>query len=93
MISSAVFIVPYMLGLFGYCFSVALLTRPFWRTFLIFYVVWNVLYYYLTGVDLIQGMTREVFIIAQAFGWLLAIPSYIALYLYGAKKYVLWTDT
>jgi hypothetical protein len=89
---ATLFVVPYLLGLFGYCFSVVILTRPVWQPFLIFYIVWNVMYYYLTGIDLMQGMTQEEFLVAHAFGWLFSIPSYIALYKYGGKNYPLWAD-
>ncbi len=82
--------IPATVGFFGYVFSKKILNLKFWQLFLVLYVLWSVLYYFLTDIDMVMDMELTVVIISQGIGWLIALPGYVALFLYCRKSYLLW---
>ncbi|MCZ6854379.1 MAG: hypothetical protein O7G86_10715 [Gammaproteobacteria bacterium] len=91
-IVSALLAVPAMVGLFGYAFSKKILNGKIWLVVLVVYLVWSGLYPFVTNLDLTAGgmLTDTMFWISQAVGWVIAFPSFLALYLYGRSSYPLW---
>ncbi|MCZ6640767.1 MAG: hypothetical protein O7F71_04280 [Gammaproteobacteria bacterium] len=91
-IVSALLVVPAMVGLFGYAFSKKILNGKIWLVVLVVYLVWSGLYPFVTNLDLTAGgmLTDTMFWISQAVGWVIAFPSFLALYLYGRSSYPLW---
>jgi hypothetical protein len=84
------FLLASLAGLFGFVFTKPILSPPVWLPVLAAVVVADVAYPYLTAIDLSAGMSRDVYIVASAIGWLLSIPNYVALYLYAKPGNPIW---
>ncbi|MEO1576157.1 MAG: hypothetical protein AAFU65_14525, partial [Pseudomonadota bacterium] len=82
--------VPATAGLFGFAFVRPILFPDFWRYFVVAYLIFGVAYYWLTGIDLREGLTDTVYYVSNAIGWALSLPGYIALYLYGQPTDLAW---
>lgn len=70
-------------GLFGYVFLKRILSARFWTPFLIFYIIAGLVYEPLSSVDMRAGMSDVTYYISLAIGYLLSLPGYYALYMYG----------
>ncbi len=77
-------------GLFGYVFLKRILTARFWIPFLIFYIIAGLAYEPLSSVDMRAGMSDVAYYISMAIGYLLSLPGYYALYMYGKKNEPPW---
>lgn len=77
-------------GLFGYVFSKAIWNRTFWLAFAILSPLWGVLYFYVTQVDQSAGMSAQEALVVNAIGWVVSIPYYLGLLLYGLPGNRLW---
>ena len=93
-IVSAILFVAATVGLFGYAFSKKMLNGRIWLVVLAVYLPWTGLYPFVTNVDLTAGgvLTDTMFWISQAVGWVIAFPTFLALYLYGRSAYPLWEN-
>lgn len=78
------------LGLFGFVFMKRIVSAPIWRPVLVAVVGADILYPYLTDVDLSGNMSRTVYMVSVAIGWSLSIPNYVALYLYSKPGNPIW---
>lgn len=85
-------IIIFSVGFFGFCFSIKILRPKFWLYCLIFNLVYFVLYYFITSVDMRAGFEEGEYIIYQLIGWGITMPSYIGLYLYSRPAYSLWAS-
>lgn len=81
------------LGLFGFVFLKPIYTPTFWLLVVIAYICFNVLYYFITEIDLRMGMTDSEFYISSAIGWLLSIPAYYGLYKYSKPGSPPWQNS
>lgn len=79
-----------VLGLFGYAFSRRYFTQSAWRTFFYVSLLFLVAYYYLTDMDLKNGLTDSEYYVSNIIGWLIVAPSLYALYAYSRPTYPLW---
>lgn len=77
-------------GLFGFTFLKKILIPTVWLWVLIISLLFGAFYEQLTSIDLRQGMTDTGFYLTMAFGWLISIPGYIALYLYSKPNKQPW---
>lgn len=84
------FLLASLTGLFGYVFMKPILAPRVWLPVLAAAVLADIAYPYLSAIDLAEGMSREVYLIASAIGWLLSIPNYAALYLYSKPGNPIW---
>lgn len=79
-----------MVGLFGFVFLKPIYKPKFWLLVLIADIVMTVAYYFVTNVDLRMGESDTVYYTANAFGWLLSLPGYYALYAYSKSSDPAW---
>ena len=84
--------IPSFIGFYGYVFSKKILARRIWFPVLILTLIWDVAYLYVTDLDFASGMDRETYFWAMGIGWILILPSYIALYLYARESNPVWHD-
>ena len=93
-IANAILFVLATVGLFGYAFSKKILNGTIWLIVLAVYLPWAGLYPFVTNIDLTAGgvLTDTMFWISQAVGWVIAFPTFLALYLYGRSAYPLWEN-
>ncbi|MEM7284520.1 MAG: hypothetical protein AAF438_23220 [Pseudomonadota bacterium] len=84
--------IPFVIGVFGYVWSKPILSREFWTYTIIVNIAYSILFYFVTNMDIDQGMSTGEFLVGQFISWLLGIPAYIALYLYQRKSNELWAD-
>jgi hypothetical protein len=84
------FLLAGLLGLFGYVFMKRIFTASVWLPVLVAVVGADIVYPYLTDIDLSAGMSGAVYVIALAIGWSLSIPNYVALYLYSKPDNPIW---
>lgn len=87
---SVVLWVPATAALFGFAFVRPVANPGFWRYFLVVYLVCTFAYYFVTNIDFSAGMTATEYMISNAIGWALALPGYIALYLYSRPGDIAW---
>ena len=78
------------LGLFGFVFMKRIFTAPVWLPVLVAVVGADILYPYLTDVDLSAGMSETAYLVSAVIGWSLSIPNYVALYLYSKPGNPIW---
>lgn len=67
-------------GLYGFTFLKPISKPKFWLQILIVYIVFSFAYYFITDVDLRQGMSDATFYITAGIGWVLTLPTFYALY-------------
>ena len=80
-------------GLFGFVFMKRILGPRLWLPVTIAVVLADIAYPYLSDIDLAEGMSRDVYLVASAIGWALSIPNYVALYLYSRPGNPVWRRT
>jgi len=78
--------------MFGYIFSKKILNQYVWHYVLVVSVLWGFVYYFVTSIDLRMGLDATSYYISQTIGWVVSLPFYISIYLYGRKKYPLWQE-
>jgi hypothetical protein len=79
-------------GLYGYVFSKKILHRTFWLYFIAIYLVATIAYYFITDIDLSSGMTPEMYFYTNIVSWIIALPGYIGVLLYGLPSNKLWIN-
>lgn len=79
-----------VLGLFGFVFMKPVFTPRVWLPVLVAVVGADIVYPYLTDIDLSAGMSGAVYLVALAIGWSLSIPNYVALFLYSKPDNPIW---
>lgn len=84
------FLLASVTGLFGYVFMKRIFTARVWLPVLVAVFLADVVYPFATAIDLSAGVSREVYLAASAFGWLLSLPNYAALYLYSKPGNPIW---
>jgi hypothetical protein len=89
-IFSMVVSVIFTVGFFGYVFNKKIISNNFWLITLIISIIWSVLYYFVSGVDLSMGLDQQSLIIEQLIGWIISLPAYIGLFLYSRPKHPVW---
>jgi hypothetical protein len=77
-------------GLFGFTFLKKILAPSFWSAFLIAYIIFGFAYMFITKVDLQMGMSDEMYYGSLAFGIVISLPGYYALYSYGKRNNPIW---
>jgi hypothetical protein len=78
-------------GLFGFVFLKPIYKPRFWLNFLIAYIAFSVIYYFVTNIDMRQGMSDGMFYGSTIFGWLISLPGYFALYAYSkVGRHIQW---
>ncbi|MDH5766482.1 MAG: hypothetical protein OEZ38_10750 [Gammaproteobacteria bacterium] len=90
---SVLFWITGTIGLFGFVFLKRILNPGFWLNFLVVYIIFSVAYYFLTSINLSEGMTDNEYLITNIIGWIISLPGYIALYLYSRASNIPWTQT
>jgi len=81
-----------LIGLYGYVFSKKILHRTFWLYFIAIYLAATIAYYFVTDIDMSAGMTPEEYIYVNIFSWLISLPGYIGILLYGLPSNKLWNN-
>ncbi len=81
-----------LIGLYGYVFSKKMFHRSFWLYFLAIYLAATIAYYFVTDIDLSAGMTPAEYIFVNIFSWLISLPAYIGILLYGLPSNKLWNN-
>lgn len=77
-------------GFFGYVFMKQILFPKFWLIYLFVYLFSGIIYESVTKVDMRGGMTDEMYYISMAIGYLITLPVYYALFMYGRKTNAIW---
>lgn len=80
-------------GLYGYVFLRKIGWPVFWMVFLFVLIGYSILYYFVTDLELQGEMDDTTYYISNAIGFLISIPWYFALFLYGRKSDPIWTKT
>ncbi len=78
------------IGLFGYVFSKAIWNRTFWLVVAILSPIWGGLYFFVTQIDQSAGLSPQEVLIVNITGWIVSIPAYLGLLLYGLPGNRLW---
>jgi len=79
-------------GFFGFVFNKKILFPKFWFGFLIFYLISGFFYDSLSGVDMRDGMSDNMYYISLAVGYIISIPGYCALFLYSRESHQIWNN-
>jgi hypothetical protein len=87
---TTILFIPSTIGLFGYVFSKKILNHRIWQVNFIVYLFWGIAYYYVTDIDLAQGMERTEYLVSQSVGWAISLPAYFALFQYARPSNPLW---
>jgi len=85
--------VPATTGLFGYTFRKKILDSKFWNIFFFGYIIWSVIYMFVSKINQQASMTDNEYIISMIIGWGLSIPAYLALFFYGRSSCSVWQKT
>ena len=80
------------IGLFGFVFLKPIYKPEFWLQALIAYITFNIVYYFITNIDLRMGMNDIEFYMSSAIGWLLSIPAYYGLYAFSKPSNPAWKN-
>ncbi len=80
-------------GFFGFVFSKRVLSPNFWIPFLLVSFIFGLFYEALSGVDMRQGMTDNMYYISMAVGYALSLPAYYGIYQYGNAKKHPWVNS
>lgn len=78
------------IGLFGFVFLKPIYKPQFWLITLIVYLAYDVIYYFITNIDLRMGLSDLEFYISTAIGVLLSLPTYYALYSFSKPDNRVW---
>lgn len=84
--------IPAFLAFYGYVYSKKIFTREVWPVNFAIQLAWGIAYYFVTDADLSAGMDSTTFLVSQGIVWIISIPYYLALLLYGFKSNPLWDD-
>lgn len=84
------------LGLLAFSYSKRFLFEPFWRTWLVMIIGWDIIYNFvfagLLGIGQeIQGMD-PVTVVEAVVGLVLLVPEYYAIFLYGFRRQEIWYE-
>lgn len=80
-----------MIGLAAFALNKKILTPKFWRYFVILDILYSIVYSFVTQVDQSAGMPHNVYLISEAVGWIISVPSYWALILYSSPSNRPWS--
>ena len=81
-----------IIGLYGYIFNKKILHRSFWLYFLAIYLAATIAYFFVTDIDMSAGLTPEEYIYVNIFSWVISMPGYIGILLYGLPSNKLWNN-
>lgn len=84
------FMLASLIGLFGFVFMKPILVPAVWLPVLAAVFIADVAYPFATAIDLAAEMSRDVYLVANAIGWLFSIPCYVAIYLYSKPGNPIW---
>jgi hypothetical protein len=89
-----VFFVSALIGLFGFCWQKATISRLFWQVFLFVFLVWMAAYIFIAAplpsvLDL-SGRTHLPVRLVSSFAIIPYAPLIVALYLYAFKRPDIW---
>ncbi len=79
-------------GFFGFVFSKKVLFPKFWIPLLLTSFIFGLFYEALSGVDMRQGMTDDMFYISMIIGYILSLPAYYGVYQYGNANKHPWVN-
>jgi hypothetical protein len=82
----------FTVGLFGFVFLKPIHKPNFWLQVLIVDVVFSVIYYFITDVDLRMGMSDMVFYVSHAIGLVISFPGYYGLYAFSKSNNPIWSN-
>lgn len=81
------------IGLFGFCFLKPIYKPKFWLFVLIVNVFYSFAYYFISDINLDEGMSERAYYISQVIGFILYLPAFIGLYLYSKITDHAWKST
>jgi len=84
------------IGLYGYVFSKNFCKQYFWLCFFVFLIIWDAMYLIVVGIppdpELTEMENKYINLFAITLHYILMIPAYIGLLLYGLPSNKLWKD-
>ena len=85
------------IGLYGYVFSKRIFKRSFWLYFLAVFIIFNIAYFFITDAmifpeieELSPAENKFVILITIIFTFVISLPAYVGLLLYGIPSNKLW---
>ncbi len=79
-------------GLYGFVFRKKVFVSGFWWPFLALYILLDLFYDSLTGIDLREGIEDQEYYVSVLIGYALALPSYYGLFRFGDRRLHPWTS-
>lgn len=79
-------------GFFGFIFLKPIYKPGFWLKLVIAYVVFTIIYYFITKIDQRMGLDDTEFYIMSAISWLISLPAYYAIYAYSNPNNPAWKN-
>ena len=79
-------------GLFGFVFLKPIYKPKFWLLVLIADIIFSIVFYFITDIDMKKDMSDTVYYVGNAIGWLLTLPGYYALYSYSKPSDPAWEN-
>jgi hypothetical protein len=77
-----------LIGLYGYAFKRKIFRFNFWKSFFFVIVVWN--FCYIAYLQAHSELNATTDLLINFISFSIALPGYIAIYLYGFKSKFLW---
>ena len=81
-----------LIGVFGYAYSRAIATRTLWRVLLPVVIAWDGSMLIRQYLDPEIGKDFLTFAVIVLVGDILVVPTYVAVFRYGYKNSVLWSN-
>ncbi len=85
------------IGLYGFVFSKRIFKQSFWLCFLAAYLISDVFYFFITEIEIVPEIpeispaeNKIVRMLTIIIGFILSLPSYVGLLLYGLPSNKLW---
>ena len=85
------------IGLYGFVFSKRIFKQSFWLYFLAAYLISDVAYFFITDIEIVpeipeisHAANNIVYMFTIIIGFILSLPSYVGLLLYGLPSNRLW---
>jgi len=85
------------IGLYGFVFSKRIFKQSFWLYFLAVYLISDVAYFFITEIEIVSEIpeispaeNKIVGMLTIIIGFILSMPSYVGLLLYGLPSNKLW---
>ena len=86
-----------IIGLYGYVFSKRIFKRSFWLYFLAVFILFSIAYFFITDAvifpeieELSPAENKIVILITIIFTFVISLPAYVGLLLYGIPSNKLW---